>query len=66
LLKYFNKSCFIAENGRMKKQPMQLSKTYQEYLKSLISTGEPKAKNYRRALVKRGNFGDYFRKSRFS
>lgn len=50
----------------MKKQPIQLSKTDREYLKSLISTGELKAKTYRRALVKRGNLGDYFRKLGFS
>jgi len=38
------------ENGRMKKQHVQLSDVDREYLEDLISKGELKAKVYRRAF----------------
>lgn len=38
------------ENGRMKKQHVQLTAVDCEYLERLISTGDLKAKTYRRAL----------------
>jgi len=40
----------MAENGRMKKQHVQLTQPDREYLETLISTGDLKAKTYRRAL----------------
>jgi transposase len=40
----------MIENGRMKKQHVQLTETDRAYLEALISTGEAKAKSYRRAL----------------
>lgn len=39
------------ENGRMKKQHVQLSPSDREYLETLISQGEQTAKAYRRALA---------------
>jgi putative transposase len=39
------------ENGRMKKQHIQLSQADREYLETLISKGELTAKAYRRALA---------------
>ena len=41
----------MSENGRMKKQHVELSDTDREYLETLISKGELKAKAYRRALT---------------
>jgi transposase len=38
------------ENGRMKKQHVQLTQTDRDYLETLISKGKMKAKTYRRAL----------------
>ena len=38
------------ENGRMKKQHVQLSDVDREYLEGLVSKGELKAKVYRRAF----------------
>jgi putative transposase len=40
----------MTENGRMKKQHVQLSDVDREYLEALISKGELTAKIYRRAL----------------
>jgi len=40
----------MAENGRMKKQHVQLTQPDREYLETLISTGDLKAKTYRHAL----------------
>ena len=40
----------MTENGRMKKQHIQLSDVDREYLEALISKGELTAKIYRRAL----------------
>ena len=40
----------MVENGRMKKQHIQLTQTDRNYLETLISKGELKAKSYRRAL----------------
>jgi len=40
----------MAENGRMKKQYIQLSQEDRAYLEALISKGEQKAKIYRRAF----------------
>jgi transposase len=40
----------MAENGRMKKQHVQLTPTDRDYLETLISKGELKARAYRRAL----------------
>lgn len=40
----------MRDNGRMKKQHVQLSDVDREYLEALISTGESTAKVYRRAL----------------
>jgi len=39
----------MSENGRMKKQHVELSKADREYLEALISKGELRAKVYRRA-----------------
>ena len=39
------------DNGRMKKQHVQLSETDQQYLESLLATGELPVKVYRRALA---------------
>jgi hypothetical protein len=39
------------ENYQMKKQYVQLSPTDREYLETLISKGELKAKTFRRALA---------------
>jgi putative transposase len=47
----FDKTCRINENGRMKKQHIQLSQADREYLEVLISKGELMAKAYRRALA---------------
>jgi hypothetical protein len=38
------------ENGRMKKQHVQLSEKDREYLEELVSKGELSAKVYRRAI----------------
>src|SRR4030065_115211 len=40
----------MAENGRMKKQHVELTQTDRDYLETLISKGELKARAYRRAL----------------
>jgi putative transposase len=40
----------MVENGRMKKQHVQLTQTDRDYLETLISQGELKARSYRRAL----------------
>lgn len=40
----------MVENGRMKKQHVQLTQTDREYLETLISKGELRARSYRRAL----------------
>jgi putative transposase len=40
----------MAENSRMKKQHVQLTATDRDYLETLISKGELKARSYRRAL----------------
>ena len=40
----------MAENGRMKKQHVELTQTDRDYLETLISKGELKARSYRRAL----------------
>ena len=40
----------MAENGRMKKQHVQLTQTDRDYLEALISKGKLKARSYRRAL----------------
>ena len=40
----------MAENGRMKKQHVQLTQTDRDYLETLISKGKLKARAYRRAL----------------
>ena len=49
-MKDFNKSWPLDENGRMKKQHVQLSEADRAYLEALISKGELRAKVYRRAL----------------
>jgi len=38
------------ENGKMKKQHVQLTQTDRDYLETLISKGELRARSYRRAL----------------
>jgi transposase len=40
----------MVENGRIKKQHVQLTQTDRNYLETLVSKGELKAKSYRRAL----------------
>jgi transposase len=40
----------MVENGRMKKQHVQLTQTDREYLEALISKGELRARSYRRAI----------------
>jgi putative transposase len=40
----------MVENGRMKKQHVQLTQTDRDYLETLISKGKLKARSYRRAL----------------
>jgi transposase len=40
----------MVENGRMKKQHVQLTQTDRDYLETLISKGELKARAYRRAF----------------
>jgi len=47
-LKSFDKTCRIDENGRMKKQHVQLSQADRDYLEALISKGELPSKTYRR------------------
>jgi len=47
----FDNGAHLVENYRMKKQYVQLSPTDREYLESLISKGELKAKTFRRALA---------------
>jgi putative transposase len=49
-LKDFDKFCLLDENGRMKKQHVQLSEADRTYLEALMSKGELSAKVYRRAL----------------
>jgi len=50
MVECFDKIRQMAENGRMKKQHIQLTQTDREYLETLISKGKLKAKTYRRAL----------------
>jgi transposase len=50
-LKVFDKTCRSDENGRMKKQHVQLSPVDREYLETLTRQGEQTAKMYRRALA---------------
>jgi len=40
----------MVENGRMKKQHVQLTQTDRDYLETLISKGELRARSYRRAI----------------
>jgi putative transposase len=49
-VKDFDKTCRMDENGRMKKQHVQLTAEDREYLENLISKGDLSAKTYRRAL----------------
>jgi putative transposase len=49
-LKEIDKVCRIEENGRMKKQHVQLTPKDREYLETLIRQGDLNAKTYRRAL----------------
>ena len=50
-MKGFDKICLVDENGRMKKQHVQLSPDDREYLETLTRQGEQTAKAYRRALA---------------
>ena len=50
-MKCFDKTCQVDENGRMKKQHVQLSSIDREYLETLTRQGEQTAKAYRRALA---------------
>jgi len=50
-LEHFDKARQNDENGRMKKQHVQLSPADREYLETLTRQGEQTAKLYRRALA---------------
>jgi len=50
-LKSFDKTCRFDENGRMKKQHLQLTPVDRDYLEALIRQGEQTAKTYRRSLA---------------
>ena len=50
-MKGFDKTSRSDENGRMKKQHVQLSPADRDYLKTLTRQGEQTAKAYRRALA---------------
>ena len=47
---HFDKISHLVENGRMKKQHVQLTAIDREYLETLISKGQLTARVYRRAL----------------
>jgi putative transposase len=50
-LKYFDKSSQFDENSGMKKQHVKLTPKDRKYLETLVSKGQQRARNYRRAIT---------------